>query len=170
MPDWIEIGLPELVAGSPRADFLIARLAAQTDSVRPLAAFFAAGRPADGGDTLRGREERADDSRDPYGGMAGMGRAGARTSGPAGRVGRGRGARVLSGAELFDAQAIAVARFLLQRERAEFLGSAADALATGVRIDELLARTEAPVTVAALEPEWRAWLSRQRVDDRLRGR
>ena len=158
LPDWVEVALPELVAGSSRADVMIARLAGQTSDIMPLRELLTALRPRE----LPEREPAdsvargdAEQHIGPAGSVAEHGRQ---------RPARGRGSRpALRGAALFDANALSFGRFLLQREGASFIGATADVLAGGVvPADTVLSRASGNPPLTTLDAEWRAWVARQR--------
>ena len=160
LPDWLDTALPELIGGSPRADMLVGRLAQRPDSLLPLAELFVVRRPRDAAaDSARDREdERMEGMR----ASRGAGRRDGRMGGPPPDGGERRGAGLTRSATMrFDAQAIGFARFLLQREGAAFVGAMADAVASGVRSEDVLAHAHDPVPLGTLETEWRAWLARQ---------
>ena len=161
LPDWVEVALPDLVAGSSRADALIARLAGQTADIMPLREMLSALRPP---------EVPESEPADSIAGGAAPGTAvqaaPARPEGGAARSRNARGARgwrPLAGAALFDANALSFGRFLLQREGAAFIGATADVLAGGtVTAETVLARASGNPPLSTLDAEWRAWVARQR--------
>ena len=157
LPDWVEVALPELVAGSSRADLLIARLSDQATDIMPLRDLLAGMRPAEVPRRMDG------DSLPDGAGPAPDGEAGPPARG--GRSGRGRNAGrrpPMRGALLFDANALSFGRFLLQREGAAFIGATADVLAGGVPADTVLSRASGNPPLSTLDAEWRAWVARQR--------
>ena len=160
LPDWVEVALPELVAGSSRADVLIARLAGQTSDIMPLRELLSAMRPPEV------PEREPADSVTARAASATTVEAGQRTAERGAERSRNvRGGRIrpLRGAALFDANALSFGRFLLQREGAAFIGATADVLAGGVvPADTVLARAAGSPPLSTLDAEWRAWVARQR--------
>ena len=78
----------------------------------------------------------------------------------------GRDERFDRGA-LFSIESYAVAQYLAEREGPAFVGTLAERLIAGARIDDVVATARGvPANVTALEPAWRAWLA----DQRPRGR
>ena len=146
LPDWIEVALPELVAGSSRADMLIGRLAAQTSAIMPLRDLLSGMRPREVARGDEGVQEAAAEAQ--------------RMEPRRGRPPEG-GRPPLTGALLFDANALSFGRFLLQREGASFIGATADVLAGGVPADTVLARATGNPPLSTLDAEWRAWVARQ---------
>ena len=156
IPDWIEVAAPGLIDGSPLQELALRRLASRTDSILPLRTLFESprpGMPSARGDSVGPHEDPGDDI-------------------PVRRIGRGAmrdpaGGRVagdpsrfpLSGAELFDAQSLSVAQFLVAREGSAFLGIVYDQLVAGATMPEVLRGTRSvPRTLDEFEAEWRAWL------------
>lgn len=147
LPDWIETAAADLVGGSLRQDVLVAQLARQPEKLVPLRGFVTASRPGAQG-VVRAEELPA------------------QRNGQRARGGR-RTAPQLEGALLFDAQAIALAQFLLVKEGAPFVGGVVRALAAGRSMGDALAGArEVPRELDGLETTFKAWLATQRNERR----
>ena len=161
IPDWLEATLPERIAGSPRADMLAMRFAAQAADKRatllPLRTLFTTPRP--GSDRMR--QGRADEDSAAV-------RGGERDERGERRPGR-QGARgeLLAGPPLFDAEAASVLEFLVTREGMPFVGQLTDILLAGGSVEDALrGATRRPRTIDDLDAAWRSWLETQRPDQR----
>jgi hypothetical protein len=152
IPDWVESAVPALVAGSFGTDYVSVQLARQQDKLLPLRSIVTAPRPA----------APSDSGRDARGGRSG----GTQTRGRGGS----RSLPALSGATLFDAQAVSFAQFLAEREGRPFVGQMTAALLRGRPFDQAIAgASTVPHDLDALDRAWRAWLDVQRADFESRG-
>lgn len=157
VPDWLERAVPPLVAGSMGTDLISLQLAQHPDKLMPLRSVVTAPRPAAPADASQDGPANRNGRAMPRGGYPAQGRG-------------VRGAPALSGAALFDAQAVSFADFLAQREGRPFVGQVATALIRGRSFDQAIAgATTVPRDVDTLDRAWRAWLDTQRADFESRG-
>jgi len=157
IPKWLEVAVPALVDGWSDADLASAQVGLHPERIIPLRAIFAGDRP-------------------PEDNAAGKGRRGEDPSGDFDRRGRGRGERggyqsarrnpkdlpALSGAALWDAEAVSITNYLASREGRPFIGSTTRALMAGRTMDDVLAGAQmVPHDVDTLDRAWRDWLATQ---------
>ncbi|MFL5578144.1 MAG: hypothetical protein ACJ79S_19505 [Gemmatimonadaceae bacterium] len=143
VPDWVERAVPALVAGEGSVDFVSLQLAQHPDKLLPLRSVVTAPRPAAPADSDQGAR-----------GGRGTPRGGGR-----------RGGAPLSGAALYDAQAVSFAEFLAEREGRQFVGQLATALIRGRSFDQAIAGAgTVPHDLDTLDRAWRGWLEVQRAD------
>ena len=144
IPDWIESAVPALVVGAPDVEFVAARLTRERDKLLPLRTLLSGERPATARDSAR-RDESDDAPR-------------ARGRGEVRRQARDE---PLSGARLFDAQALAFAEFLADREGRPFVGRVVTAALRGAPDEALREATLLPKDLDGLDRAWRSWLEDQ---------
>jgi hypothetical protein len=176
LPDWLLVAIPELVAASPREDFLIAQLARQSE-LTPLHELFTMRRPAPppsarasgGGKGGQGTDDGGADAGDPSGTIPmGDGRGRGGFGGGFGRGGFGKPSMgmkrtvKLSPWVAFQAEALAVARFLVEREGPGFIGHVVDRVSRGASMEAALGDARLlPRSVDELDAAWRSWLRDQ---------
>jgi hypothetical protein len=143
VPAWLDDALVQLITPSPVQEIQLAQLARQADALIPLRTLF------DSTESLR----PAGAPRPVSGGAPAAGDR---------RAARSGGDRALDRATLFSAQALAVARFLTEREGPEFVGHLADGLLAGARVADVLRDARnVPTDLVAFENAWRTWLAEQ---------
>lgn len=147
LPDWAMQALLSLITGEPAPELLVLRAAQAQDRLLPVRSVVTGARPEpDSAARERGVDPSIvwpDDAR---------GRS------PA----RGDRLPQLSGAALFDAEAVAIAEYIAQHEGRHFLGQSAALMATGATFAETLLRARTIARdVDSFEREWREWLARQ---------
>ncbi|MEJ7809847.1 MAG: hypothetical protein WKG32_05445 [Gemmatimonadaceae bacterium] len=148
IPDWLETALYQLIAGSSAQDLLVAQLAAQPEgSLIPLRAL------VDSANAFGARDVPSREIAPP----------GEREHGGRGQPRSGRGTARLDRQMLFTAEALALARFLAEREGPEFIGRIAQRTIRGAHIDQALRDARnVPTDLDALEATFRSWLAQQR--------
>jgi hypothetical protein len=156
VPRWLEVAVPSLIGGWSDADLVSAQIGLHPDRIIGLRTIFSGARPAD--DTTR-RNRREDDpinrefDRRQRGGRAGDYQSARRNP---------KDLPALSGAALWDAEAISITNYLASREGRPFIGSAARALMSGQSMDAVLAGAQmVPHDVDTLDRAWRDWLATQ---------
>ena len=155
LPDWAVQALPPLITGEPAPELMVVRAAQAADRLIPLRAVVTGARPApDSGG--RGRDDSwRDPALDPSLERAGEGRRG-------GGRDDDRRLPVLTGSSLFDAEAVAIAEYIAQREGRPFLGRAAALMAAGASFEEVLLQGRSiPRDIDGFERDWREWLAKQ---------
>lgn len=156
--DWIESALPSLVVTAPDAEIVALQLVQHPERILPLRTLLTSARPTSGADSARDRQM------DPA-------RVAQRSVGRGGPPSAGRGVPALSGARLFDAEAVSFASFLAEREGRAFLGRTVRVLLAGGALEEALKDvTVLPRDVDGLERAWRSWLEVQASNAKDRGR
>jgi hypothetical protein len=156
VPKWLEVAVPTLIGGWSDADIMSAQVGLHPDRIIGLRSIFSGQRPAEDGSAGRGR--RGDDINADF---DRRGRGNDR--------GRYQQARrdpkdlpALSGAELWDAEAVSITNYLASREGRPFVGNAARALMAGGTMDAVLAGAQmVPRDVDTLDRAWRDWLATQ---------
>ena len=156
VPKWLEVAVPSLIGGWSDADIMSAQVGLHPDRIIGLRSIFSGQRPVEDSSARKGR--RGDDMNADF---DRRGRGGDR--------GRYQQARrdpkdlpALSGAELWDAEAVSITSYLASREGRPFIGSAARALMAGGTIDAVLASAQmVPRDVDTLDRAWRDWLATQ---------
>lgn len=158
VPKWLEVAIPALVDGWSDADLASAQVGLHPERIIPLRDIFSGNRPAEDSSGRRGR--RGDDA----------------ITGDFDRRDRGRGERggyqsgrrnpkdlpALSGAALWDAEAVSITNYLASREGRPFIGSTTRALLAGRTMDDVLAGAQmVPRDVDTLDRAWRDWLATQ---------
>lgn len=140
LPDWLEDGIVQIVAGSPLRDLALARLADERSRAIPLRDLLKMRRPAVLDDASRGEDAlvRGDDERRAlFGGE-------------------------LEGARLFAVQSYGVARFLAEREGRPVLGAMVDRVIAGeTALAVLDGAKHLPGDIDALQREWERWLEEE---------
>jgi len=158
VPRWLATALPPLVVGNPDPDMVSLQIAQHPDRIIGLRSIFSGDRPVPTEEQTRdsaAREYPFDrDGREQLGRRSGRGPF---------PMSRGGELAALSGATLWDAEAISVAFFLGAKEGHAFIGQAARTLIGGGTMDEVLASARVvPRDVDALDRAWRDWLAQQR--------
>ena len=134
LPDWLEDGIVQIVAGSPLRDVALARLAEQRSRALPLRQLLTMARPVGALDPVVGRD---DDRRAAIAGE-------------------------LEGSLLFAVQSYGVARFLAEREGRSFLGAMVDRVLAGdAALAALGGARHLPGDLDALQGEWDRWLEEE---------
>ena len=140
LPDWLEDGVVQLVAGAPMRDVLLAELAEQPARAIALRELLAKPRPA------RPDARAADD---PLVDRPAAGR-------------RALFGDDLEGPRLFAVQSYGVARFLADREGRPILGAMVDRVLAGeTALAALAGAKHLTPDVEALEQEWTRWLAEE---------
>ena len=162
VPRWLATAIPALVIGNPDPDMVSLQVAKYPDRIIGLRSVFSGDRPMPTAEQARDSAAR-DNPFDPNGGQ--LGRRSGRGPFP---MSRGGELTALSGAPLWDAEAISVAYYLGAKEGHAFLGQALRTLLGGGSMDDVLAAARSvPRDVDALDRAWREWLAQQRqADDR----
>lgn len=158
VPKWLEVAVPTLIDGWSDADLTSAQIGLHPDRLIPLRSIFSGDRPPE----EAARQGRRDEDQ---------------ISGDFDRRGRGsRGDRAgyqsarrnpkdlpaLSGAALWDAEAVSITNYLASREGRPFIGSTTRALMAGSSMDAVLAGAQmVPRDVDTLDRAWRDWLATQ---------
>ncbi|HWE42410.1 MAG TPA: hypothetical protein VG432_07890 [Gemmatimonadaceae bacterium] len=157
VPKWLEVAVPRLVDGWSDADLVAAQVGLHPDRIIGLRSIFSGLRPADDGNARRGRGG-ADSLNAEF---DRRGRGGARARYQQARR-NPKDLPALSGAALWDAEAVSVTNYLASREGRPFIGSAARALMAGATMDAVLAGAQmVPRDVDTLDRAWRDWLATQ---------
>lgn len=156
---WIATALPSLIVGNPDPDIVTLQVARFPDRIVALRSVFAGDRPTPSTEDIRDSASRAN----PFEADRGdLGRRGSRGPFP---MSRGQ-LPALSGARLWDAEAISIATFLAAKEGKPFVGQAARTLLAGGSIEDVLAGARVlPRDVDALDRAWRDWLAQQAQSD-----
>jgi hypothetical protein len=156
VPRWLEVAVPSLIGGWSDADLVSAQIGLHPDRIIALRSIFSGARPAD--DTTR-KARRDEDpisrefDRRQRGGRAGDYQSARRNP---------KDLPALSGASLWDAEAVSITNYLASREGRPFIGSAARALMAGQSMDAVLASAQmVPRDVDTLDRAWRDWLATQ---------
>jgi hypothetical protein len=156
VPKWLEVAVPSLIGGWSDADITSAQVGLHPDRIIGLRSIFSGLRPAEDSSARRSRP-----GDDPNSEFDRRGRGGDR--------GRYQQARrdpkdlpALSGAALWDAEAVSITNYLASREGRPFIGSTARALMAGGSMDAVLAGAQmVPRDVDTLDRAWRDWLATQ---------
>lgn len=156
VPRWLEVAVPSLIGGWSDADLVSAQIGLHPDRIIGLRSIFSGARPAD--DTSRRARREEDPINREFDRRQRGGRAGDYQS-----VRRNpKDLPALSGAALWDAEAISITNYLASREGRPFIGSAARALMSGQSMDAVLAGAQmVPRDVDTLDRAWRDWLATQ---------
>jgi len=158
LADWIESAVPSLVVTAPDAEIIALQLTQHPERILPLRTLLTSARPTSGADSSA-RDRQTDSDR--------VAQRGGRGGPPAG----GRGVPTLSGARLFDAEAVSFANFLAEREGRPFLGRVVRVLIAGGPLEDALKDvTVLPRDVEGLERAWRSWIEVQASNAKDRGR
>jgi hypothetical protein len=154
VPRWLEMAIPALIGGWSDADIVSAQIGLHPDRIIGLRSIFSGERPAS--DTTR-RDGRNDDN-----GMDGVvGRERGRDGYPRSRP-NPKDIPALSGAALWDAEALSITNYLATREGRPFIGTATRALMAGATIDEVLSTAQLVARdVDTLDRNWRDWVVTQ---------
>lgn len=156
VPTWLEVAVPSLIGGWSDADIVSAQIGLHPDRIIGLRSIFSGARPADDS-TRKGRRDEDPISREfdrrQRGGRAGDYQSARRNP---------KDLPALSGAALWDAEAISITNYLASREGRPFIGNAARALMAGGSMDAVLAGAQmVPRDVDTLDRTWRDWLASQ---------
>jgi hypothetical protein len=155
VPRWLEVAVPSLIGGWSDADLVSAQIGLHPDRIIGLRSIFSGARPADDS-TRKGRDEdpiSREFDRRQRGGRAGDYQSARRNP---------KDLPALSGAALWDAEAISITNYLASREGRPFIGSAARVLMAGGSMDAVLAGAQmVPHDVDTLDRAWRDWLASQ---------
>jgi len=155
VPKWLEVAVPNLIGGWSDADIVSAQVGLHPDRIIGLRSIFSGLRPAE--DSAR-RSRPGDDLNAEFD-RRGRGSERARYQ-QARRDPKDLPA--LSGAALWDAEAVSITNYLASREGRPFIGSTARALMAGESIDAVLAGAQmVPRDVDTLDRAWRDWLATQ---------
>jgi hypothetical protein len=156
VPRWLESAVPALIGGWSDADLVSAQVGLHPDRIIGLRSIFSGDRPAEDSSARRGR--RGDDMNadfDRRGRGVDRGRYQQARRNP-------KDLPALSGAELWDAEAVSITSYLASREGRPFIGNAARALMAGGSMDAVLAGAQmVPRDVDTLDRAWRDWLATQ---------
>lgn len=156
VPRWLESAVPVLIGGWSDADILSAQVGLHPDRIMGLRSIFSGQRPAD--DSSARRDRRGDDMNADF---DRRGRGGDRARYQQARR-DSKDLPALSGAALWDAEAVSITSYLASREGRPFIGTAARALMAGGTMDAVLAGAQmAPRDVDTLDRAWRDWLATQ---------
>lgn len=140
LPDWLEDGIVQIVAGSPIRDVALARLADDRSRAMPLHELVSMRRPAAARDAALGDDPIVlgdDERRALFGGE-------------------------LEGARLFAVQSYGVARFLAEREGRAILGAMVNRVVAGeTALAALDGAKHLPGDIDALQREWERWLEEE---------
>lgn len=154
VPRWLEVAIPSLIGGWSDADIVSAQIGLYPDRIIGLRSIFSDQRPA--GDTASragpGDEELSE---------RGLGGDRRRGGNPRTRP-NPKDIPALSGAALWNAEALSITNYLANREGRPFIGTAARALMAGATMDEVLASARTiPRDIDTLDRNWRDWLVAQ---------
>lgn len=159
---WLATAIPALVVGNPDPDLVSLQVAKHPDRIVGLRSIFAGDRPTPTAEEARDSVVRAN----PFDRDADRSQLGRRSGRGAFPMSRGGDLPALSGAPLWDAEAISVTSFLAAKEGHAFLGQAARTMLAGGTIDDVLAAARTvPRDVDALDRAWRDWLAQQAQSD-----
>jgi hypothetical protein len=162
VPKWLEVAVPSLIGGWSDADIVSAQLGLHPDRIIALRSIFSGDRPADDS-SARGnrRDDPMNADFDRRGGRGGRGGQGERGNYQSARR-NPKDLPALSGAALWDAEAVSITNYLASREGRPFIGSTARALMSGATMDAVLAGAQmVPRDVDTLDRAWRDWLATQ---------
>jgi hypothetical protein len=152
VPRWLEVAIPSLIGGWSDADIVSAQIGMHPDRIIGLRSVFSGERPA--GDTTR-RARRDDDAFD------GAGRDRRRDGYQRTRPDP-KDIPALSGAALWDAEALSITNYLATREGRPFIGTATRALMAGATMDQVLSGAQMVARdVDTLDRNWRDWVASQ---------
>ena len=159
---WLATAIPVLVVGNPDPDLVSLQVAKYPDRIVGLRSIFSGDRPTPTAEDSRDSVVRAN----PFDRDADRSQLGRRSGRGAFPMSRGGDLPALSGAPLWDAEAISVAWFLAAKEGHAFLGHAARTMLAGGTIDDGLAGARmVPRDVDGLDRAWRDWLVQQAQSD-----
>lgn len=153
LPDWAVQALPALITGEPAPELMVVRAAQAADRLIPLRTVVTGARPVPDSEN-RGREDiTRDPLLDPSLDHPGAGRR---------RGAVGGDEPLLTGSSLFDAEAVAIAEYIAQREGRPFLGQASALMATGATFEEVLLQARSlPRDIDGFDRDWREWLAKK---------
>lgn len=158
VPKWLEVAVPTLIDGWSDADLVSAQVGLHPDRIIPLRSIFSGDRPPEDDAWRKGR--RADDPMTGDWDRRGRGGRGDRGYQSARR--NPKDLPALSGAALWDAEAVSITNYLASREGRPFIGSTTRALMAGSSMDAVLAGAQmVPRDVDTLDRAWRDWLATQ---------
>ena len=157
VPRWLAVAVPSLIGGWSDADIVSAQVGLHPDRIIGLRSIFSGQRPVE--DSSARKQRRGDDDLnadfDRRGRGADRGRYQQARRDP-------KDLPALSGAALWDAEAVSITNYLASREGRPFIGSAARALMAGGTMDAVLASAQmVPRDVDTLDRAWRDWLATQ---------
>jgi len=157
VPKWLEVAVPRLIDGWSDADLVSAQVGLHPDRIIGLRSIFSGQRPAEDSSARRGR--RGADSLNTE--FDRRGRGGDRTRYQQARRDP-KDLPALSGAALWDAEAVSITNYLASREGRPFIGSTARALMSGATMDAVLGGAQmVPRDIDTLDRAWRDWLATQ---------
>ena len=142
LPDWLEYGIVQTVAGAPVRDLALAQLARQRADAIPLRDLMSMARPEGAAGAVLGDDPlaRGEDDRRYFGGE-------------------------LEGARLFAVESYGVARFLGEVEGRAILGAMVDRVIAGeTAISALGDAKHLPGDIESLQREWDRWLAAEYED------
>ena len=155
VPKWLEVAVPSLIGGWSDADILSAQVGLHPDRIIGLRSIFSGQRPADDSSARARRDNDLNREFDR------RGREGNRREYQAARR-NPKDLPALSGAALWDAEAVSITNYLASREGRPFIGSTARALMSGATMDAVLGGAQmVPRDVDTLDRAWRDWLATQ---------
>lgn len=159
VPKWLEVAVPSLIGGWSDADLISAQLGLHPERLIALRSIFSGDRPAaDSSARARDRDDPMNADFDRRGGRGGRGERGNYQSARR----NPKDLPALSGAALWDAEAVSITNYLASREGRPFIGSTARALMSGSTMDAVLAGAQmVPRDVDTLDRAWRDWLATQ---------
>lgn len=157
VPKWLEVAVPRLIDGWSDADLVSAQVGLHPDRIIGLRSIFSGLRPAEDSSARRGR--RGADSLNAE--FDRRGRGGDRARYQQARRDP-KDLPALSGAALWDAEAVSITNYLASREGRPFIGTAARALMSGATMDAVLGGAQmVPRDIDTLDRAWRDWLATQ---------
>ena len=157
VPKWLEVAVPRLIDGWSDADLLSAQVGLHPDRIIGLRSIFSGLRPADDSSARNGR--RGADSVSAE--FDRRGRSGDRARYQQARR-NPKDLPALSGAALWDAEAVSITNYLASREGRPFIGTTAKALMSGATMDAVLGGAQmVPRDIDTLDRAWRDWLATQ---------
>ena len=158
VPKWLEVAVPRLIDGWSDADLVSAQVGLHPDRIIALRSIFSGLRPAEDSSARRGGRRGADSVSAEF---DRRGRGGDRARYQQARRDP-KDLPALSGAALWDAEAVSITNYLASREGRPFIGSTARALMSGATMDAVLGGAQmVPRDIDTLDRAWRDWLATQ---------
>ncbi len=155
VPKWLEVAVPSLIGGWSDADILSAQVGLHPDRIIGLRSIFSGQRPPDDSSARARRDQDLNREFDR------RGREGNRRDYQSARR-NPKDLPALSGAALWDAEAVSITNYLASREGRPFIGTTARALMNGATMDAVLGGAQmVPRDVDTLDRAWRDWLATQ---------
>lgn len=155
VPKWLEVAVPSLIGGWSDADILSAQIGLHPDRIIGLRSIFSGERPADDSSARARRDNDLNREFDRRGRDGNRGAYQSARRNP-------KDLPALSGAALWDAEAVSITNYLASREGRPFIGATARALMSGATMDAVLGGAQmVPRDVDTLDRAWRDWLATQ---------